>query len=47
MDFKNKDIAKRNYDKKLWTKGMLKALVAKNRLTIEEYKEIVGENYSN
>lgn len=46
MNFKNKDIAKKNYDRKLWTKGMLKALVKKGRLTSEEYEEITAEPYS-
>lgn len=43
--YKNKDIAKKNFERGLWTKGMLKALVTKARLTAEEYKEITGEKY--
>ena len=43
---KNKDTAKKNYERGLWTKGMVKALVKKGRLTAEEYKEVTGEDYA-
>lgn len=37
------DMAKKNYDKGLWTKEMVFALVGKGLLTQAEYDEIVGE----
>lgn len=37
------DMAKRNYDRGLWTKEMIKALVVKGKLTAEEYEQITGE----
>ena len=41
----NYDIAKRNYDRGLWTKDMLAKLVARNKLTREDYYNITQENY--
>ena len=38
------NIAKSNYDKGLWNKAMLETLVALERITEEEYKEITGED---
>ena len=38
----NADIAKRNYNKKLWSIDMLKKLVEKNILTEEEFNNIVN-----
>ena len=43
MNFK---IIKRNYDKGLWSKQMVKMAVRKGVITKEEYKEITGEVYS-
>lgn len=43
MNFK---IIKRNYDKGLWSKAMVKMAVRKGVITKEEYKEITGEVYS-
>ena len=40
------DMAKKNYDKGLWTKEMLAAIVAKGKLTAAQYEEITGEAYS-
>ena len=48
-----KDLAKKNYDRGLWTFSMLKALVKKGldnkdaigKLTEQEFKEITGYNY--
>lgn len=36
---------KRNYDRKLWNKQMVKLAVAKGVITEEQYQEIVGEAY--
>lgn len=43
MNFKT---IKRNYDKGLWSKGMVKMAVRKGVITKEEYEEIVGEVYA-
>lgn len=37
------DLAKKNYDRGLWTKEMLNALVEKRLLGQAEYKEITDE----
>lgn len=42
MNFK---IIKRNYDRGLWSKAMVRMAVRKGIITKEQYKEIVGENY--
>ena len=44
MNFKT---IKNNYDRKLWSKAMVKVAVRKGIITQEEYKEIVGEDYNN
>ncbi len=36
---------KRNYDKGLWTKAMVKMAVRKGVITPEQYYEITGEIY--
>lgn len=36
---------KRNYDRKLWNKVMVKMAVKKGVITKEQYKEITGEAY--
>ena len=42
MNFKT---IKRNYDRGLWNKAMVRMAVRKGIITKEQYKEIVGENY--
>ena len=42
MNFK---IIKRNYDRGLWSKAMVRMAVRKGIITKEQYKEIIGENY--
>ncbi len=42
----NFDNIKRNYDRKLWTKQMVRIAVRKNVITPEEYQEITGEKYA-
>ena len=37
---------KRNYDRKLWNKAMVKMAVRKGVITKEQYKEITGEIYN-
>ena len=44
MNFK---IIKRNYDKGLWSKQMVKTAVKKGVITKEEYKLITLEEYAN
>ena len=39
------DIIKRNYERGLWSKQMVKVAVVKNVLTPAQYREIVGEEY--
>ena len=41
----NYKMIKRNYDKGLWSKQMIKVAVKKGVITKEEYKEITGEIY--
>ena len=41
----NFDIVKRNYDKGLWTKQLVKMAVKKGVITKEQYAEIVGETF--
>lgn len=36
---------KKNYDRKLWNKQMVKLAVTKGVITEEQYQEIVGEAY--
>ena len=43
MNFK---MIKRNYDKGLWSKAMVKMAVKKGVITKEEYKEITSEEYA-
>jgi hypothetical protein len=42
MNFK---MIKRNYEKGLWTKSMVKLAVRKGVITKVEYKEITNEEY--
>ena len=37
---------KKNYDRGLWSKAMVKMAVRKGVITAEEYKEITGEKYA-
>ena len=41
----NFEIVKKNYDKGLWTKQLVRMAVRKGVITQEQYKEIVGEDY--
>lgn len=41
----NFDIVKRNYEKGLWTKQLVRMAVRKGVITPEQYKEIIGETY--
>lgn len=42
----NFDLAKKNYERNLWSKEMLATLVKKGKLTTEQYKEITGEDFT-
>lgn len=42
----NYDVIKKNYDKGLWSKQMVKVAVKKGIITAEQYKEITGEAYA-
>ena len=39
-------LAKKNYDSGMWSKSMLQMLVARDRLTAAEYKEITEQLYA-
>ena len=41
----NFEIVKKNYDKGLWTKQLVKMAVRKGVITKEQYTEITGEDY--
>ena len=41
----NFETIKRNYERKLWTKQMVKMAVRKGIITKEQYTEITGEAY--
>ena len=41
----NFETIKRNYDRKLWNKPMVKMAVRKGIITKEQYTEITGEAY--
>jgi uncharacterized XkdX family phage protein len=41
----NYEMAKRNYDRGLWTDTMIHKLTEKGKLTAEEYKQITGKDY--
>ena len=40
------EMIKRNYDRGLWNKQMVKVAVVKGVITEEQYKDITGEDYS-
>jgi uncharacterized XkdX family phage protein len=42
----NYDVIKKNYDKGLWSRQMVKVAVKKGIITAEQYKEITGEAYA-
>lgn len=42
----NFNTIKRNYDRGLWTKQMVKMAVRKGIITAKQYKEITGDDYS-
>lgn len=42
----NFEVIKRNYDKGLWSRAMVKVAVKKGVITAEEYKKITGEEYA-
>lgn len=39
------EMVKKNYDRKLWNKEMVKIAVVKGVITSEQYKEITGDDY--
>ncbi len=39
------DIIKKNYDRGLWSNQMVKTAVVKGVITLEQYKEITGDDY--
>lgn len=39
------DMIKRNYNRGLWNKQMVKVAVIKGVITSEQYEEITGEEY--
>lgn len=41
----NYETIRRNYERKLWSKAMVKVAVRKGIITKEEYKEITKEDY--
>ena len=41
----NYDEVKRNYDKGLWNKTLVRIAVKKGIITKEQHKEITGEDY--
>lgn len=41
----NFETIKRNYDRKLWSKVMVKMAVRKGIITKEQYYEITGDQY--
>jgi uncharacterized XkdX family phage protein len=42
----NFNMIKKNYEKGLWSKQMVKVAVKKGVITKEQYKEITGEIYA-
>lgn len=42
----NYEMIKKNYDRGLWNKQMVKVAVAKGVITPEEYESITGEVYN-
>lgn len=42
----NYETIKKNYERKLWSKAMVKVAVRKGVITAEEYQQITGEAYN-
>lgn len=42
----NYETIKKNYERKLWSKAMVKVAVNKGVITAEEYQQITGEVYA-
>lgn len=42
----NFETIKRNYERKLWSKAMVKVAVKKGVISADEYKEITGDDYN-
>lgn len=42
----NFETIKKNYDRKLWSKAMVKTAVKKGVISAEQYRTITGEDYS-
>ncbi len=42
----NFNTIKRNYDRKLWSKAMVRTAVRKGVITEAQYREITGEDYT-
>lgn len=40
------EIIKKNYEKHLWNKAMVRLAVKKGVITAEQYEDIVGEPYT-
>ena len=43
---KNYETIKRNFQRGLWNKEMVKTAVRKGVITAEQYREITGEDYA-
>ena len=43
---KTKHLAKKNYDRGLWTDDMIFNLVKKGKISPTDYEEITGEKYT-
>jgi len=42
----NYELIKKNYERGLWSRAMVKMAVRKGVITKEQYKEITGETYA-
>lgn len=40
------EIIKKNYERRLWNKAMVRLAVKKGVITVEQYEDIVGEPYT-
>ena len=40
------EIIKKNYERRLWNKAMVRLAVKKGVITAEQYEDIVGEPYT-
>lgn len=41
----NKEMAKKNFDRNLWTEDMLRRLVENKKLSEADFEEITGKKY--